>query len=251
MILSEQPIGRMRVNAPAVTVSSTFYDLAQIRADLLDFLQDEIGYRPLLSEYPSFPIDPDLDTIENCRRRVEQDADILVLIIGGRYGYVDEASDKSVTNLEYLEARAKGIPIYAFVDRTVTAVLPIWKSNPDADYSGRVDSVRLFEFVQQVRSEHRVWTQEFGRAQDIVAALRVQLAHLTADGLRWRLRLQGRTQRELKGLRGEALRLALERPEVWETRLFGQVLSDEIEASEDLLREHRLGILLGPSEEAS
>jgi len=41
MILSEQPIGRMRVNAPAVTVSSTFYDLAQIRADLLDFLQDE------------------------------------------------------------------------------------------------------------------------------------------------------------------------------------------------------------------
>jgi hypothetical protein len=59
------------MNAPAVMVSSTFYDLRQIRADLLDFLRDEVGYQPLLSEYVSFPIDPDVDTIENCRRRVE------------------------------------------------------------------------------------------------------------------------------------------------------------------------------------
>jgi hypothetical protein len=231
-------------------VSSTFYDLAQVRTDLREFLEDEVGYRSLLSEHPSFPIDPDADTIENCRRRVEQDADILVLIIGGRYGYVDAASDKSVTNLEYLAARAKGIPIYAFVDRTVTAVLPVWKSNPDADFSGRVDSVRLFEFVEQVRSEDRVWTQEFGRAQDIVAALRIQFAHLTADGLRWRRRLQGRAQREFRGLHGEALRLALERPMAWEYRLFGQVLSDEVEASEDLIREHRLGLLIGPGQHA-
>jgi hypothetical protein len=41
-------------------------------------------YRPLLAEHPSFPIDPDAITIENCRRRVEQDADTLVLVIGGR-----------------------------------------------------------------------------------------------------------------------------------------------------------------------
>jgi Domain of unknown function (DUF4062) len=238
------------MSIPTVMVSSTFYDLAQVRTDLREFLEDEVGYRSLLSEHPSFPIDPDADTIENCRRRVEQDADILVLVIGGRYGYVDEASDKSVTNLEYLEARAKGIPIYAFVDRTVTAVLPVWKSNRDADFSGRVDSVRLFEFVEQVRSEHWVWAQEFGRAQDIVAALRIQFAHLTADGLRWRRRLQGRPQRELRDLHGEALRLALEQPKAWEYRLFGQVLSDEVEASEDLLRQHQLGILLGPGERA-
>lgn len=88
------------MSTPAVMVSSTFYDLAQVRTDLLDFLQNEVGYRPLLSEHTSFPIDPDADTVENCKRRVERDADIFVLIIGGRYGYVDEATDKSVTNLE-------------------------------------------------------------------------------------------------------------------------------------------------------
>ena len=239
------------MSTPAVMVSSTFYDLSQVREDLREFLQDEVGYRPLLSEHPSFPIDPDADTIENCRRRVEQDADVLVLIVGGRYGYVDQASDKSVTNLEYLAARAKGIPIYVFADRGVLAVLPVWKNNPEADFSGTVDSPRLFEFLDQVRSTDRVWTQSFGRAQDIVGALRVQFAHLTSEGLQWGRRLRGTPPRELRDLHGEALRLALEKPDAWEYLLFGRVLCDEIEASEDLLREYRLGILLGTGEQAS
>ena len=122
----------------------------------------------MLSEYPSFPIDPDADTIENCRRRVERDADILILIIGGRYGYVDSASDKSVTNLEYLAAQAKGIPIYPFVDKRVTAILPVWKANPEGDFSTAVDDVRLFDFIEQVRSVDRIWTNEFERAQWIL-----------------------------------------------------------------------------------
>ena len=60
----------MVASAPAVMVSSTFYDLRQVRADLADFLGKTLGYTPLLSELDSFPIDPGIDTIENCRRRV-------------------------------------------------------------------------------------------------------------------------------------------------------------------------------------
>ena len=236
------------MSTPTVMVSSTFYDLSQVREELREFLQDEVGYRPLLSEHPSFPIDPDADTIENCKRRVEQDADILVLIVGGRYGYVDEATDKSVTNLEYLAARAKGIPIYAIVDRGVLAVLSAWESSPEVDFSRTVDNPRLFEFVRQVRYVDSVWTLPFGSVQDIVGALRVQFAHLTADGLRWRKRLQGTPLRELRGLQGEALRLALEKPKEREYLLFGRVLYDEIESSDDLLRDHKLGILIGTGE---
>jgi hypothetical protein len=229
-------------------VSSTFYDLGQVRSDLMDFLQDELGYNPLLSEFSSFPVDPDADTIENCRRRVEQNADVLVLIIGGRYGSVDSRSGKSITNLEYLTARAKGVPIYVFIDRRILAVLPVWRSNPDGDFSDVVDSNQLFEFVEQVRSTDRVWTHEFERAQDIVNALRFQFAHLMQEGLRWRMRLRGQPLAFLEGLHGEALRLALERPEAWEYRLFGQVLSDEVAANASLRREHRLGIVVGAGE---
>lgn len=83
-----------------------------------------------------------------------------------------------------------------------------------------------------------------------MGALRVQFAHLTSDGLQWRSKLRGTPLRELRGLHGEALRLALEKPEGWEYLLLGRVLCDEIDASENLLREYRLGILLGPGEEA-
>jgi hypothetical protein len=53
----------MGKHAPTVLVSSTFYDLRQVREDLRCFIEDQLGYRPLLSEHPSFPIDPDVDTI--------------------------------------------------------------------------------------------------------------------------------------------------------------------------------------------
>ena len=87
---------------PTVMVSSTLYDLRQLRQDLTSFLQDSLGYRALLSELPSFPVSPDLDTTENCRRRVEEDADVLLLVVGGRYGSIDDRSGKSITNLEVL-----------------------------------------------------------------------------------------------------------------------------------------------------
>ena len=75
---------------PRVFVSSTFYDLRQIRADLNDFLDSQMGYRALISELDTFPIDPDQDTIENSKKQVRDNADILILIIGSRYGYIPD-----------------------------------------------------------------------------------------------------------------------------------------------------------------
>jgi hypothetical protein len=239
----------MSATVPSVMVSSTFYDLRQIRADLTDFLSDELGFVPLLSEIASFPVDPDLDTIENCRRRVQQDADILVLVIGGRYGAVDSASSRSVTNLEYLAARAKGIPIFAFVDKRVLAVLSTWQKNPTGDFSAVVDDVRVFEFINELRSVHRVWTHEFESAQQIVAVLRSQFAHITLEGIRLARRLHATAESSLiRTLGGKALRLALERPEAWEYRLFAQCLIDEVAACGDLKRRFEIGVALGVGE---
>jgi hypothetical protein len=83
---------------PAVFVSSTCYDLKQVRADLHMYL-DNAGFEPVLSEYSTFPVDPGAATVANCRKVVENRADIFVLIIGCRYGSTDE-DGKSVTNLE-------------------------------------------------------------------------------------------------------------------------------------------------------
>jgi len=227
-------------------VSSTFYDLRQVRADLTEFIS-AMGYIPLLSELDSFPIEPGSDAIENCRRRVENDADILVLVIGGRYGYVDSASALSVTNLEYLAARAKRIPIFAFVQRSVLAVVPVWKSNPAANFSTVVDDPRVFAFIDEVRSVHKVWTSEFDTAQNIISALRYRFAQLAKEGIAWSRRVYGRGMDSdvLDRFRGRALRLVLERPAAWEYRLLFQVVRDELQARAAARREHRLGIGMG------
>jgi len=234
---------------PNVMVSSTFYDLRQIRADLAHFIADELGYIPLLSELPSFPIDPDLDTIDNCRARVEKDANLFVLIIGGRYGSIDDGTDKSITNLEFLSARQKGIPIYAFVEKGVLAVVPTWKNNPTADFSATVDTPRVFEFIEYVRSQQRVWTFAFETAQDITGTLRRQLAFLFSDSLRTRLKLSGGgLPSYFEALGSKALRIALEKPKGWEYLLFLQSWLDEVERHSDSIREYKSGLTLDPAE---
>ena len=234
---------------PQVMISSTFFDLKQVRADLARFLEEQLGYAPLISEWSSFPIDPDVNTIENCRRRVELDADVLILLIGGRYGAVDSSSSKSVTNIEYLAARAKGIPIYAFVERKVLAALPFWKANKGGDFSSAVDDSRVFDFVEEVRNVHKVWSIEFDLADEVIKALRSQLAYLTLQGAR--LVQQARDSREhsiLRELSGNSLRIALEKPPGWEYKLFAEALIQGIEARRSLKEQMRLGIARGPYE---
>ena len=162
---------------------------------------------------------------------------------------MDQKTDKSITNLEFLAARAKSIPIYAFVDKSVLAVLPVWEDNPDADYSRAVDTSRLFEFLELVRNKEKVWTFPFEKAQDIIAVLRLQLAYLFNEslGLRNRLGMSG-FPRHLASLGPRSLRIALEKPRGWEYRLFFQSWIDKIDSKADEIREYRAGLRLGVAE---
>jgi uncharacterized protein DUF4062 len=241
----------LTANVPAVFVSSTFYDLVQVREDLRQFISS-LGYRPLLSELPSFPVDPTQSTIDNCRRIVEQEADMLVLVIGGRYGKPVPKDLKSVTNLEYLTARAKGIPIFAFVDTRVLALLDHWRDNPDANFSATVDTPKLFEFIEKVRAEDSVWMDEFDKAGDIQEVLRIRWAYLMKRGLGLihAMRSEKAALDALRGLRGQALQIAVEKPSAWEYKFFGHALLDAVAEHAELRQEYQLGIVHPPREDA-
>jgi hypothetical protein len=234
--------------APTIMVSSTFFDLSQVRKDLLIFISDNLGFIPLLSELPSFPVEPDIDTINNCRRRVEKDADIMVLIIGGRYGSIDTKTIKSITNLEFLEARAKGIPIYVFIAKSMLTVFPLWKANPTIDFSAVVDTPKLFEFIEYIRNEERVWTFEFETAQDIIQTLRTQFAYLFQDSLQVKMLLSGfGIPSFMEELRPKTLRIALEKPQGWEYFLFFQTWIDEIDRRANIIKAYKAGLNLEPA----
>ena len=91
----------MKNRPPNVFLSSTMYDLSELRVQLRQFI-DGLGWRAVMSEHDSFPIDANQTTVENSRRNVRENADVFVMVVGARYGSVDAEADKSVTNLEFV-----------------------------------------------------------------------------------------------------------------------------------------------------
>jgi hypothetical protein len=234
------------MNKPSVFVSSTCYDLKQVRSDIKQFLEG-LGLDPVMSEYSSFPVSPELGTVDNCIKAVESRADIFVLIVGARYGSATDHG-KSVTNLELLAAKAKGIPVYVFVMRSVLDVLPVWEASPDADYSRVVDSSELLKFVAELKGTKESWVFPFDTAQDICDVLRAQFAYLFMDALGLRLRVikAGGLSPRFKDLPGSALRLLIERPPGWEYLLFTEVLDSAVRSLADLKRDWQYRLALGP-----
>lgn len=231
---------------PSVFVSSTCYDLAQVRKELGLFIGG-LGMIPVLSDSPSFPVDPDLDSIENCLARVREKADIFVLIVGGRYGSETE-NGKSVTNLEYMWAKAKGIPRYVFVQKNILTAHSDWKKNRSGDFLGIVDSPKLFEFVELLHNQTaKNWVFPFDSAQDIIEVLHKQLAYLFMDALivRTQVRRSGLPEILWQNLSAPALRLIVEKPYAWEARLFSQVLSNEISRVASIKKDLNYGLALG------
>ena len=203
------------------------HDLNHLRAQLRQFIEG-LGWVAVMAENGSFAIDANQTTVTNSRKNVRENADVFVMIVGARYGSIDPDTDKSVTNLEFLEARARGIPTYVFVDSDVLAQLGVWQKNPDADYSGVVDTPRVFEFIDSFHGSGDVWTFPFAAAEDIVDTLRNQFAYLVQDALALRKMAHGRDHL-LEKLDGDALMVALRRDPLWELRLFGTVLESELD----------------------
>lgn len=220
---------------PVVFVSSTCYDLKQVREDLKDYFEDNYGFQTMLSEFDSFPIVPCKGTFENCIENVDKVADIFVLIIGTRYGYITE-SGKSITNLEYLHAKEKGIPIYVFVDKQLYDNMKIWRSNKGANFEGVVDNPKIFEFVSGIYDESMQWIYTYESVRDIKMALKQQLSLIFCDGLTLKKVIGDSYNRIINtDITTDAVRVFVEKPYAWEYKFFAWVLKGEF----DKLQSHR------------
>lgn len=223
---------------PTVFISSTCYDLSNIRSQLKDMLEKEIGLEALLSEYPSFPINPTIGTVDNCLRNVKERADIFVLIIGKRYGNTTD-NGRSITNLEYLSAKELNIPIYIFVHKDVMDNLYFWKKGKDKDFSSLVENVKVFDFVEEVRDIDKKWVQEYGAESEILSYLKLQLMYLFNDSIRKRQEIieSNISQKVLENSSSIALNIILEKPRGWEYKFFFQILKEKIDLNEDAKRD--------------
>ncbi|WP_421805420.1 DUF4062 domain-containing protein [Flagellimonas sp.] len=164
---------------PRIFISSTFYDLRQVRADL-DFFIEQMGYEPIRNEEGDIPYGKDEALEEYCYKEIKN-IDILVCIIGGRFGSESKQNNRSsITQMELKAALSEGKQVYTFVESNVLSEYETYLMNKDGDIKYRyVDDKRIYEFIEEIKSLKANNTiKGFETASDIVKYLREQMAGL-------------------------------------------------------------------------
>jgi hypothetical protein len=237
------------MSALSIFLSSTCYDLKAVREHLHEGIA-AFGHEAVRSELPNFPVDPTSQTVAACRAVVREKADILVLIIGGRYGFTDPHTKRSVTNLEYLEARKKGIDRYVFVEAKVWDLLPIYKDNPEANFSSTVDNIRIFDFINEVKNEGS-WVYKFNQTSDILTTLRHQLSIRYKQLLTLYRENRITLPREFKDASPQAIDTYTNQAPFWEYTLTHELISHTLREVDEKMTDLRKGLTLRPKRRLS
>lgn len=140
---------------PRVFISSTCYDLGEVRHSLEEFLKG-FGYGVVLSEEGDVYYNPDFHTHDSCINEIPT-CNLFILIIGGRHGgkYVGDKT-KSITNAEYDKAKELNIPIFTFVKKDVISDHRVFQKNKtkDIEYPSiekQENSKAIFKFIDDIR----------------------------------------------------------------------------------------------------
>lgn len=137
---------------PRVFISSTYYDLRYIREDLERFVQT-LGYEAIRFEVGAVPYSGKSPLEESAYREVAF-CDIIVCVIGGKYGTDSATRDGSITQNELKEALEKKVQVYVFVEKNVLTEFETYKLNKGNKKTKYryVDNVKIFEFIEKIYS---------------------------------------------------------------------------------------------------
>jgi len=147
-----------------VFLSSTFKDLLAERAAVEAALQRSSLLFIGMEYFGSFSEEP----LEKCLQKVRS-SDILVLVVGERYGFVPKTSNISMTESEYREALVHKVPVLPYMLEEVvadSAVLDL-ADTPSSQTQAEIaaSTAQLDRFKQELRSNHGV--TEFSSPEDL------------------------------------------------------------------------------------
>lgn len=131
---------------PRIFISSTFYDLRHIRADINATITS-LGYQAVRHEAGQIPYDHEKDLEESAYKEVLS-CDIFISIIGGRFGAESmDGSGYSITQKEILKAIENEMPIYFFIEKDVKNDYEIYKKNIGNKSINYRHEVKIYEFI--------------------------------------------------------------------------------------------------------
>lgn len=173
---------------PRVFVSSTFYDLRFVREDLANFIKN-YNFDPILFEHGDVGYIYGENLDKSCYKEM-QNADMVILIIGGRYGSPASGEEEfkeylSVTRKEFNTAVGENIPIYAFVEQNVLSEYNMYIKNKEifekesASFKfAATDNLNVFHFIEAIYMLKYVTITAFSETQDIKNFLKKQWADM-------------------------------------------------------------------------
>jgi len=181
--------------SPKVFVSSTCFDLGEVREQLSRFIEG-FGFEAVLSEHGDVFYHPDLHTHDACIHEVSN-CQLFILIIGGRYGgeFIRDKS-KSITNAEYVAARESNIPVFTYIRKNVLSDHYFYIENRKEDHASKMKypnidkqehAIDIFNFIDDVRrSPTNNAFESFDTFPDMENHLRKQWAGMFFDFLKSR-----------------------------------------------------------------
>ena len=164
--------------APRVFISSTYYDLRHVREDIGKFIS-QMGYEPVMHDRGGVTYTQSETLEKSCYDELST-CDIVICIIGNKYGTKSESSDLSITMEELKAAIKDRKKIYIYILKEVYIENRTYLLNKDNDFKpASVDNIKIHEFVAEIKENiknHPIET--FDNISDIINKLRTQFAGL-------------------------------------------------------------------------
>jgi hypothetical protein len=147
---------------PRIFVSSTCYDLQEIRFQLRHFIQ-EFGYEPVMSEFDDIFYNYELHAQDSCLEEISK-CQLFILAIGNNYGSVyhkekeENVTPDSVTLREFRKALETDIYKHIFINKFV-----------DYDYKNykrALDKVLLKTFREKNIADNKIEITKYSTKKD-------------------------------------------------------------------------------------
>lgn len=136
-------------------------------------------YEPIRNEDGDIPYGKEAPLEDYCYKEIQQ-CDILVCIIGNKYGSESQKDKYSVTQQELKTAIEQGKQVYIFIEKNVSSEYETYLLNKDKDIRYKfVDNPQIYKFIEEIR-RLRVNNniKSFESTSDVTVYLREQFAGL-------------------------------------------------------------------------
>jgi hypothetical protein len=164
---------------PRVFVSSTYYDLKYVRNEIETFIQN-LGYDPVLHEKNKVTYKQTETLEDSCYNEIST-CDILICIIGNKYGTKSESNDYSITMNELKNAIRDQKKIYVFIQKDVAFENTLYNLNKDLpDFKTiAADNIIIHEFINDLKQNNNNFPiEDFENVADILNSIKSQFAGL-------------------------------------------------------------------------